>query len=255
MKRFAAVVLALVLAVSGLQTAVPAAQAQEVSITLSVAEVGTGLADVQTTPGQQVVMRITAAGTESMAGMQLDLLYDETVLSVDSVAQVDSGFFEANATQPGIVTIVIASATASGVSQIDLADITFDVIGGPGDSTTLTFSEVKAFDDLIPPAPISVTPADGSINITCTLVVDVTFADGITTWSFVVGATEPSTWSTSVILLGNDIPLWSIALPALPPITISFSFPIPPIGVVEVLSTLAVEGGECTDSDAVDTGP
>ena len=149
---------------------------------------------------------------------------------------------------------MIASATASGVSQIDIADITFDVIGGPGDSTTLTFSEVKAFDDLIPPAPISVTPADGSINITCTLVVDVTFADGITTWSFVVGATEPSTWSTSVILLGNDIPLWSIALPALPPITISFSFPIPPIGVVEVLSTLAVEGGECTDSDAVDTG-
>ena len=93
MKRFAAVVVVLLLAVAGLQAAMPTAQAQEVSITLSVAEVGTGLADVQTTPGQQVVMRITAAGTESMAGMQLDLLYDETVLSVDSVAQVDSGFF------------------------------------------------------------------------------------------------------------------------------------------------------------------
>ncbi len=63
----------------------------------------------------------------------------------------------------------------------------------------------------------------------------------------------PSTWSTSVILLGNDIPLWSIALPALPPITISFSFPLPSIGVIEVQSTLAVEGGECTASDAVDT--
>ena len=218
MKRFAAVVVVLLLAVAGLQAAMPTAQAQEVSITLSVAEVGTGLADVQTNPGQQVVMRITAAGTESMAGIQFDLVYDSTVLSVDSVVQVDSGFFEANATQPGVITIVTASATASGVSPIDIADITFEVIGGPGDSTTLSFAEAKAFDGSIPPDPIPVTPAAGSINTTCTLVVDVTFADGITTWSFVVGATEPSTWSTSVVLLGNDIPLWSIALPALPPI-------------------------------------
>ena len=75
------------------------------------------------------------------------------------------------------------------------------------------------------------------------------------TWTFVVGAEEPSTWSTSVILLGNDIPLWSIDLPALSPITISFSFPIPEIGLVEVQSALAVQGGECTASDAVDTGP
>ena len=72
MKRFAAVVVVLLLAVAGLQAAMPTAQAQEVSITLSVAEVGTGLADVQTNPGQQVVMRITAAGTESMAGIQFD---------------------------------------------------------------------------------------------------------------------------------------------------------------------------------------
>ncbi len=127
-------------------------------------------------------------------------------------------------------------------------------VGGPGDSTTLTFEEVRAFDGSIPPDPIPVTPVAGSINITCTLVVDLSFADGITTWSFVVGATVPSTWSTSVVLLGNDIPLWSIALPPLPPITISFSFPIPPIGVIEVQSTLTVDGGECTDSDAVDTG-
>ena len=70
-----------------------------------------------------------------------------------------------------------------------------------------------------------------------------------------MGAEEPSTWSTSVILLGNDIPLWSIDLPALSPITISFSLPIPEIGLVEVQSALAVQGGECTASDAVDTGP
>ena len=96
--------------------------------------------------------------------------------------------------------------------------------------------------------------APSVVGVNCTLVVDLSFADGITTWSFVVGAGEPSTWSTSVILLGNDIPLWSIALPTLPPITISFSFSLPPIGLVEVQSTLAVQGGECSASDAVDTG-
>ena len=84
--------------------------------------------------------------------------------------------------------------------------------------------------------------------------VDLTFADGIITWDFVVGAPQPSTWSTSVIILGENIPLWFIGLPPLRSITISFSFPIPPIGVVEVQSTLAVTGGQCSASDAVDTG-
>ena len=96
--------------------------------------------------------------------------------------------------------------------------------------------------------------APSVVEVNCTLVVELSFDDGITTWSFVVGATGPSTWSTSVIILGNDIPLWSIELPAIPPITISFSFPIPPIGEIEVQSTLAVEGGQCFASDAVDTG-
>ena len=90
---------------------------------------------------------------------------------------------------------------------------------------------------------------------TCNSTVDLSFANGVTTWTFVVGADEPSTWSTSVIILGNNIPLWSIELPAIPPITISFSFPIPPIGVIEVQNALAVEGGVCSASDAVHTGP
>ena len=101
---------------------------------------------------------------------------------------------------------------------------------------------------------VTAQPAAPTPSSTCILAVDLSFADGVTTWTFVVGADEPSTWSTSVVLLGNTIPLWSIDLPTLPPITISFSFPIPVIGVVEVQSTLAVEGGECTASGAVDTG-
>ena len=249
MKRFAAVVVVLLLAVAGLQAAMPTAQAQEVSITLSVAEVGTGLADVQTNPGQQVVMRITAAGTESMAGIQFDLVYDSTVLSVDSVVQVDSGFFEANATQPGVITIVTASATASGVSPIDIADITFEVIGGPGDSTTLSFAEAKAFDGSIPPDPIPVALSTPHAPWSSTLRSPMALLRGPSSWeprSRPRGPRRSSSWATTSRCGRSLFRLCHRS--------ISFSFPIPPIGVVEVLSTLAVEGGTCTDSDAVDTG-
>lgn len=106
-----------------------------------------------------------------------------------------------------------------------------------------------------PPPPPTPTPTPTPTHPDkCTLDVDLTFADGIITWDFVVGAPQPSTWSTSVIILGENIPLWFIGLPPLRSITISFSFPIPPIGVVEVQSTLAVTGGQCSASDAVDTG-
>ena len=106
-----------------------------------------------------------------------------------------------------------------------------------------------------PPPPPTPTPTPTPTHPDkCTLDVDLTFADGIITWDFVVGAPQPSTWSTSVIILGENIPLWFIGLPPPRSITISFSFPIPPIGVVEVQSTLAVTGGQCSASDAVDTG-
>ena len=106
-----------------------------------------------------------------------------------------------------------------------------------------------------PPPPPTPTPTPTPTHPDkCTLDVDLTFADGIITWDFVVGAPQPSTWSTSVIILGENIPLWFIGLPPLRSITISFSFPIPLIGVVEVQSTLAVTGGQCSASDAVDTG-
>ena len=106
-----------------------------------------------------------------------------------------------------------------------------------------------------PPPPPTPTPTPTPTHPDkCTLDVGLTFADGIITWDFVVGAPQPSTWSTSVIILGENIPLWFIGLPPLRSITISFSFPIPPIGVVEVQSTLAVTGGQCSASDAVDTG-
>ena len=59
----------------------------------------------------------------------------------------------------------------------------------------------------------------------------------------------------SLTVLGNDLPLWSIGLPPLAPITPKIPFAILPVGVVAVQSTLALEGAECAASDAVDTSP
>ncbi len=122
----------------------------------------------------------------------------------------------------------------------------------PTDTPTPTPTATPTPSPTPPPTPTP-TPTPTHPD-KCTLDVDLTFADGIITWDFVVGAPQPSTWSTSVIILGENIPLWFIGLPPLRSITISFSFPIPPIGVVEVQSTLAVTGGQCSASDAVDTG-
>ena len=125
----------------------------------------------------------------------------------------------------------------------------------PTDTPTPTPTATPTPSPTPPPPPPTPTPTPTPPHPDkCTLDVDLTFADGIITWDFVVGAPQPSTWSTSVIILGENIPLWFIGLPPLRSITISFSFPIPPIGVVEVQSTLAVTGGQCSASDAVDTG-
>ena len=82
-----------------------------------------------------------------------------------------------------------------------------------------------------------------------------THADGITTWSFSVGAERPFTWSTSLTIFGSEIPLWSIPVPAIDPaISLGISFAVPPIGVIGVQSAVSFDGGGCSDSDTVDTG-
>ena len=131
------------------------------------------------------------------------------------------------------VTASLGSAAGLGVADGDLVLATAtDAVGN-----TSEFS--------LPAVPVTAT---------CTLQVNLSFADGIMTWGFVVGAAQPSTWSVSAIIAGTLIPLWSIDLPSLPPITLNISFPIPSVGVVEVQSTVAVEGQQCAASDAVDTG-
>ena len=52
-------------------------------------------------------------------------------------------------------------------------------------------------DAQVPPQPMLGAGTGTTVTVAqaCTLVVDLSFADGITTWTFVVGAMEPSTWS------------------------------------------------------------
>ena len=133
----------------------------------AIIEVGTGIADVVADAGQQVTMVVSASGTETMAGLQFDVLYDSTIVGVDSAVQgtVIPGFlFLPNAGGAGVVGIALAGATATGLADLDIAIITFDLSGTPGGSTTLTFANVIAIDASF--NPITVTQTTGSVTIT-----------------------------------------------------------------------------------------
>ena len=74
--------------------------------------------------------------------------------------------FESNVDNTaGSVSITTASATAADVSSLTIADITFSLVGSPGESSPLTFTEVVASDGAVPPQAIPVVPVDGSLSV------------------------------------------------------------------------------------------
>ena len=167
MKRIAA---ALFLAGAGLAIlwqpaeAMPAYQAT--GVTISIVDSATGLPEAAGTTGEQVTMSVTADGTEDVAGIQFDIEYDSSVVTVDGVAegQLPAGhIFVVNPTKPGVVTIAVAGATATDASSLLVAAITFDLIGSPGDTTTLSFTNVSASTASLLSIPVE--PAHGRISI------------------------------------------------------------------------------------------
>ncbi len=193
---------------------------------------------------------IASAEIGATGDLVIEYLVDSAIVTSTYPLLVE--FFVADADgeegQTFIASHVYVTSTAQTSTVANLGGATaLGVAGGDNIVATATDADGNTSEFSLPATIVTQV-------LPCTLDVNLGFADGVITWTFLVGAEVPSTWSTSVILLGNDIPLWSIDLPTLPPITIGFSFPIPPIGVIEVRSVLAVEGGECTASDSVDTG-
>ena len=166
--------------------AAPAAVGE--TVTLTITEVGTGLADaaVDAGAGQQVVMQVTADGVETMSGVDFEILFDPAVLQVvDDPATpfvvegivAGVGLPASAGVQGGVdntsgsLSIVLVNLLnlrpiPLGVASVTIAEIIFDVAGNPGDSTALTFANIVAGDGSVPVETLSSAGVNGSVTIT-----------------------------------------------------------------------------------------
>ncbi len=140
-------------------------------VVLRIVEVNNNSSDVHGAPNGQVTMRVTAEGTSNMAGIQFDIDYDRAVVIVrpENIEQgtVPSGFFmQVNPNgERGTITFAIAGASALGVDSLEVATITFDLVGDDGTATALTFTGELAGDASAPPKRLTVTKHGGRISI------------------------------------------------------------------------------------------
>ncbi len=141
------------------------------SITLTLTELATGLPSAEGGTGDQITMRIAADGTSNMAGIQLKVEFDSSVVSIPNGGviqdQIPEGFFfQSNVDHGGgVATIAVAGAVPVNVSSLTIADVAFDLIGAPGQSSEIAFTGVLAGDASFPPKPIPVTAINGTIRI------------------------------------------------------------------------------------------
>lgn len=137
--------------------------------------------------------------------------------------------------RPGLADLV---AVDREVSLAPVPMIAPDVVG-PGRADTL-----RANADVSPEL--------------CTIGVVLDFNEGTLSVDFVIGLRTPAVWTVALFMEGQEIPLWSIALPVIdPPISIGFSVPgIPPLGTITFATVLTTpsEGTICADENSIDTG-
>ena len=157
------------LALLALPAIVHAQAADEVI--LRIIQVDTQSSAINGALGGQVTMQVTAEGTSNMAGIQFDIEYDNAVLLVqpENIEQgtVPSGFFmQVNPNgERGAITFAIAGASPLGVASIEVATITFDLIGEDSTASTIAFTGELAGDASAPPKRLTVTKHDGRIGI------------------------------------------------------------------------------------------
>lgn len=135
-------------------------------VALSIVEESTGVADSVGGSKEKFIMTVTAKATQELAGAQFDILYDSSVVSVESVVAgpLPQGFlFAANAKEPGVIRIVLASATEASTDEIHISNITFRLDGNAGQSATLHLTNLLAADGSAQPLPVA--SFDGSIAI------------------------------------------------------------------------------------------
>ena len=116
-------------------------------ITLTAVQVTTGARDIEAAPGDTVTMIIRASGAQAMQGLQFTLVYNPAVVEVVGVPLAES--------QPGALFVV----------ELDIANVTFRVVGEPGASTSLSFTAIAVGDGSAPSQAIPATSISGSITV------------------------------------------------------------------------------------------
>ena len=182
----------------GLAGAVALGDATPVGI--SVVETGSGQAHVAGLPGDEITMSVPLDNAAAAAGVQFNLNYPPAMLEVTSLSagNAPAGYFYTNPDGPtgnfpsnsGLVRAVWANASASGVSDYVMFNVTFRLIGQPGDVAALTFDEVIIGDAGTPPGlpgRLDHVQNDGSITIQSADQVELLAIDPVTGSSTIVG--------------------------------------------------------------------
>ncbi len=126
-------------------------------------------ANLSIAPGETGTVEVVATGASSLAGIQLVLNYDSTVLST-SQNDVTQGalpagvLFIANVNDAsGTVSIVVAGASAFGTSEVVLGSIKFTAVGSLSQSSELDFTGLVASDERS--SALSASATSGKITI------------------------------------------------------------------------------------------
>ena len=168
MRRMAIVALVLGVILASSLLSAGSASSQTGGVTLTVAEAATGVGDVEADAGAEVTVRVAVSGTQTMQGLQFTLVFDASVAQFVSVARADlpgNLLYQANSQAPGEVSVIVVADGPIGISGFDIANVAFNLVGEPGDSTLLTFAGVAAGDASVPSKPLDVTLIGGSITI------------------------------------------------------------------------------------------
>ena len=108
-----------------------------------------GATDVSGSPGDLITMRVAAHGAEEMAGTQFDIVFDPSVVLVEDVVVLGAGsgiLSDVNAAEDGLLRVAYAGTVASGLDVVEIADVTFKLVGRPGDATTLSIDNIVVAD-------------------------------------------------------------------------------------------------------------
>ena len=117
------------------------------------------------TGGQNAIVHIpvNVANLDGLAAASLTVSFDSSVLSAQggSTGNLNPGWsVQANTGTAGEVQLSMASPGGTISGDGSLASLTFEVVGSPGDSTTLQLTSVSLNDGAIP-----TETADGSFNV------------------------------------------------------------------------------------------